>query len=52
MVVASKANILKMYDKDKKTVEAYIKSNKISFNKDADLQKLLDFCNTMSASTR
>ncbi|MBS1933357.1 MAG: hypothetical protein JST96_05105, partial [Bacteroidetes bacterium] len=50
MTMASKSNILKMFEKDKKTVEAFIKSNKISFSKDADLQKLLDFCTSIPAS--
>jgi hypothetical protein len=51
MTIANKSNFLKMFDRDKKSIEAFIKTNKIDFNKDADLLKLINFCNNHNAST-
>lgn len=50
MIIAGKSNFLKMFEQDKKSVEAFIKTNKINFNKDTDLQRLLRFCINPSAS--
>jgi len=41
---ATKVNLLKLLDPDKKvTVEEYLKKNKVDFNNELDLQKLLNY---------
>ncbi len=44
MVNASRSNFVKTFSANKKTVEDFIRSNKINFNKQADLEKLFLFC--------
>jgi hypothetical protein len=44
MMNAGKTPFMKIYNGDKKTVEQYIKANKINFNQQDDLEKLFDFC--------
>jgi len=45
LVVASKSNFLNLFEKNKQSIEGYLKLNKPNFNKQSDLQKLFDFCN-------
>jgi len=44
MVTAGKNAFIRLYNGDKKTVEQYIKENKINFNQQADLEKVFNFC--------
>lgn len=44
MSIANKSNFLKLFGKNKPGLEGYLKSNKINFNKESDLIKLIDFC--------
>ena len=41
---ANKASVLKIFNKQKAAVEKFIKENRIDFQKEADLKKLLSFC--------
>jgi hypothetical protein len=43
-VRANKAGFLNFFSKERKQVQAYIKENRPSFNKEADLEKLFNFC--------
>ncbi len=44
MVRATKSNFLSSFKKNKPDVEDFIKSNKLNFNNESDLKKLLSFC--------
>ncbi len=44
MFIASKSSFVTVFDKNKETVEGYIKSTKTNYNKEADLKKLFDLC--------
>lgn len=44
MVTATKSNFLSSFKKNKPDIQQFIKSNKLNFNKESDLEKLLDFC--------
>ena len=44
MQIASKSFLLKTFPSKKKDIEHYIKSNKVNFNRQPDLVKLLKFC--------
>ncbi len=44
MVVASRSAFLKIFDRDKKNIENFLKSNKINFNRQSDLERLFQFC--------
>jgi hypothetical protein len=41
---ASRSGFLKIFPGDKKSIEGFLKSNKINFNSQADLEKLFLFC--------
>jgi hypothetical protein len=43
-VRANKAGFLNFFSKDKKQIQAYVKTNRPSFNKEADLKKLFNYC--------
>ncbi len=43
MIKATKLNFFKLFPKDKQRIETYLKSQKINYNKEMDLQKLLFF---------
>jgi hypothetical protein len=52
MLNATKSNFLNLFKKNKQNIEEYLKLNKLNFNKESDLKKLLNFCtNPISAST-
>lgn len=44
---ASKKNLLKAFAKQKDKVDAYLNQNTVAFNKEADLQKLVSFLQTL-----
>ena len=44
VVGASKSGFLKIFSNDKKRIENFLKSNKINFNSETDLEKLFLFC--------
>jgi hypothetical protein len=46
--VANRPNILKIFAKDRSSIEKYIKANRINFNKEEDLKKLLQYCAELS----
>lgn len=43
-IKATKTNFLKMFNDDKKSIENFLRLNKINFNKQDDLEKLFHFC--------
>lgn len=45
-LLANKKNIIKLFGKKERAIEQYMKDNKVSFNKEADLKALMDFLNT------
>jgi hypothetical protein len=44
MLKASKTAFLTLFPKNTDAIQAYLKANKTSFNKEKDIKKLLDFC--------
>lgn len=44
MLKASKTAFLTLFSKNTDAIQAYLKANKPSFNKEKDIKKLLDFC--------
>ncbi len=44
LMKAGKSNFLDVFYSDKNSIEKYLKSNKINFNKQNDLEKLFQFC--------
>ena len=42
--IATKKNFLKMFSNHKKTIEEYLKTNKINFDKEEDLIQLFNYC--------
>ncbi len=44
IVNASRSGFLKIFTNDKKSIEIFLKSNKINFNSQTDLEKLFLFC--------
>jgi hypothetical protein len=45
---ANKDAFIKAFPGSKEKIQAYLKQNKVDFNKDADLEKLLQFCTTQN----
>ena len=43
-IKATKTNFLKIFNDDKKSIEGFLRLNKINFNKQDDLEKLFRFC--------
>lgn len=43
---ARRANLLKVFDKNKTALSNYLKQNDINFNEEAQLKKVLQFCST------
>lgn len=41
---AGKAAFMKIYDRDKRSFDQFVKANKIDFNNQGDLEKLFQFC--------
>jgi hypothetical protein len=46
--LATKSNILRLFSEHKKTIDKYIKENRININKEEDLKKLLEFCTKLA----
>ena len=44
MYNATKSNFLSLFEKNKETIQGYLKANKTNYNKEVDLKKLFDFC--------